>query len=305
VFVIRAEGLAKSYGKARGIVDVTFEVARGEVFGFLGPNGAGKTTTMRTLLGFIRPTGGSASIFDHDVRGDGIEIRRRTGYLPGDVALYGRMTPAQLFSYFAALRGGVERDHLARLVRRFDLDTSRRIEALSHGNRQKVAVIQAFMHRPELLVLDEPTQGLDPLVQQEFFALVAETRSAGGTILLSSHVMSEVERMCDRVAIIREGVVIEVQTIDDLIARGIRRLELRFEGPAPEASLRAIEGIRDLVVAGTAARCTVVGPIDPVLKELARHRVIELVSEKPSLEEVFLTFYGADDDTRTRRVERA
>jgi ABC-2 type transport system ATP-binding protein len=156
-------------------------------------------------------------------------------------------------------------------------------------------VIQAFMHRPELLVLDEPTQGLDPLMQQEFFALVTEARTTGSTVLLSSHVMSEVERMCDRVAIIREGIVVEVEHVRDLIARGVRHIEIRFEGDPPETALRSVDGVRDLVVAGAAARCTVVGPIDPLLKELARHRVVDLVSEKPSLEEVFLTFYGADE----------
>ena len=297
--VVRTEHLAKSYGSARGIVDVSFDVRAGEVFGFLGPNGAGKTTTIRTLLGFIRASGGSASVFGLDVSEGGLKIRRRTGYLPGDVALYERMTPAQLFAYLGALRGGVDQDRIDHLVRRFGLDTSKRIEDLSHGNRQKVALIQAFMHDPELVVMDEPTQGLDPLIQQEFFRLVAETKAAGRTIVLSSHVLSEVERVCDRVAIIREGVVVRVEHVADLTAKAVRHLDIRFDGAVPEADLRTIEGVRDLVVAGSAVRCALVGPIDPLLKELARHRVVDLVAEKPSLEEVFLEFYE-DGDERTR-----
>jgi ABC-2 type transport system ATP-binding protein len=296
--VVRTEHLAKSYGSARGIVDVSFEVEAGEVFGFLGPNGAGKTTTIRTLLGFIRPSGGAASVFELDVDGGGLEIRRRTGYLPGDVALYERMTPAQLFDHLGALRGGVDADRLTGLVRRFGLDVSRRIEDLSHGNRQKVALIQAFMHDPELVIMDEPTQGLDPLIQQEFFRLVAETKAAGRTILVSSHVLSEVERICDRVAIIREGVVVRVEHVADLTARAIRHLEIHFDGPVPEAELRATDGVRDVAVVGSAVRCAIAGPIDPLLKVLARHRVVDLVAEKPSLEEVFLAFYGQGEDER-------
>jgi ABC-2 type transport system ATP-binding protein len=293
--VIVADHLAKSYGSARGIADVSFRVRAGEVFGFLGPNGAGKTTTIRTLLGFLRPTGGRASIFGLDVTGDGLEIRRRSGYLPGDLELYERMTGGQLVEYLGALRGGVDADTVDRLVARLDLEPDRRIEDLSHGNRQKVGLVQALMHRPDLVVLDEPTQGLDPLVQQEFHRIVREISDEGRTVLVSSHVLSEVERICDRVGIIREGVVVAVESVGDLTARAIRHVQVRFSGTPPVEELRAIDGVQDVTAIDSTVRLVVSGPMDTMVKALARHDVVDLVSEKPSLEEVFLAFYGEAD----------
>ncbi|MGZ8605738.1 MAG: ABC transporter ATP-binding protein, partial [Actinomycetota bacterium] len=195
---VAVERLTKSYGGVRGVEDLTFSVAPGEVFGYLGPNGAGKTTTIRTLLDFIRPTSGRASVLGLDARSDSVEIHRRTGYLPGEMALYDRLTGAEYVQHLAALRGGVEWAFVVELAERLACDLSVRIRSLSHGNKQKVALIQAFMHRPELLVLDEPTQGLDPLVQQEFHRIVEDVRRDGRTVFLSSHVMPEVERLCDR-----------------------------------------------------------------------------------------------------------
>src|SRR5512132_4101327 len=222
--VISAEGLTKSYGAERGVIDLSFAVAPGEVFGYLGPNGAGKTTTIRTLLDFIRPTAGQARIFDLDSTEGSIEIHRRTGYLPGELALYERMTAADYLTHFAALRGGVDWADVRRLAERLDLRLETRIQSLSHGNKQKVGLVQAFMHNPELLVLDEPTSGLDPLVQQEFHAMVREARQQGQTIFLSSHVLSEVQQTADTVAILRDGKIIAVESVSGLREGAVRHL---------------------------------------------------------------------------------
>jgi ABC-2 type transport system ATP-binding protein len=293
--VVATDRLTKWYGRTRGIVDVSFTVEPGEVFGFLGPNGAGKTTTIRTLLDFIRPSSGTARIFDLDANRDASAIHARVGFVPGDVALYEKMTGAELFTYLGNLRGGADLAEADAIARRLDLDPSIRIARLSHGNRQKVALVQAFMHRPELLVLDEPTQGLDPLIQQAFFELVDEVRDQGRTVLLSSHVLPEVERMCDRVGIIREGRIVEVAAVRDLTARAVRTVEVRVTGEPPLDALRAVDGVRDLRVDGDVLRCRVVGDLDPFVKALAASHVVDLVSEKPSLEEIFLAFYGGGD----------
>jgi len=296
VSVVVTDRLTKWYGRSRGILDVSFAVEAGEVFGFLGPNGAGKTTTIRTLLDFIRPTSGSARIFDLDAKRDAPRIHERIGFVPGDVALYRRMTGRELFAYLGNLRGGADPATADRVAERLDLDPTIRIDRLSHGNRQKVALVQAFMHRPELLVLDEPTQGLDPLIQQAFFEMVDEVRAEGSTVLLSSHVLPEVERTCDRVGIIREGRLVEVASVRDLTARAVRTVEVRFAGEPPLDALGALEGVRDLRADGNVVRCRVVGDLDPFVKALAGTHVVDLVSEKPSLEEIFLAFYGAGAD---------
>ena len=290
--VIVAEALSKSYGRRRGVIDLTFSVKPGEVFGYLGPNGAGKTTTIRTLLDFIRPTGGQASIFGLDIRADSAEIHRRIGYLPGERTLYERLTGAEFLSYFAALRGGVDWGYVEDLAARFACDLTVRIRSLSHGNKQKVALIQAVMHRPELMILDEPTQGLDPLVQQEFYTLAEEVRAEGRTIFLSSHVMAEVERLCDRAAIIREGRLIAVEDIGDLKARATRRIEFHFARPVDPTALSGVRGVRDVEAHGDTLRVTVAGPLDAIVKAVSQFEVIDLASHEPSLEDVFLTFYG-------------
>jgi ABC-2 type transport system ATP-binding protein len=294
--VIAVEHLTKSYGTRRGVVDLTFSVAPGEVFGYLGPNGAGKTTTIRTLLDFIRPTAGRAGVLGLDSHGGAVEIHRRVGYLPGEFSLYDTLTAREYLTYLGSLRGGVDEASVDGLAERFELDLHVRIKALSHGNKQKVGLVQAFMHRPELLVLDEPTQGLDPLMQQEFYALVREARDEGRTVFLSSHVMPEVERTCDRVGIIRDGRLVAVEDIGELRAKALRMLEVRFATPVPATELEAVPGVRDLIVDGDHAGFTAAGPIDPIVKALARHEVADLVSHEPSLEDLFLTFYGEDRD---------
>lgn len=293
---IAVEGLTKSYGRTRGVIELSFSVASGEVFGYLGPNGAGKTTTIRTLLDLIRPTAGTATVFGLDSRRDSIEIHRRTGYLPGEGALYDRLTGGEYLRYLAELRGGVDWKVVVGLAERLDCDLSVRIHALSHGNRQKVSLIQAFMHRPELLVLDEPTQGLDPLVQQEFHQIVEEVRREGRTVFLSSHVMPEVERLCDRVAIIREGRLVAVEDVGDLQERQVRTLEFRFAQPPRPDLFGGSPGVREVTMNGDTIRVTVAGSIDGVVKAAARFEVVDLKSHEPSLEDIFLTYYEKEGD---------
>ncbi len=290
--VIVTEALTKSYGSRRGVVDLTFSVAPGEVFGYLGPNGAGKTTTIRTLLDLIRPTSGRASVFGLDSHRDAVRIHARVGYLPGEFSLYDHMTGAEYLTYLASLRGGVPAARIVELAERLDVDLSARIGTLSHGNRQKVGLIQAFMHRPELLVLDEPTQGLDPLIQHEFYRLIEETRAEGRTVFLSSHVMPEVERVCDRVGIIREGRLVAVEDIGELRAKELRTLEIRFAEPVPAEAFAGVPGVREVELAGDLARVTVSGPMDALIKRIATFEVVDLTSHEPSLEEIFLAFYG-------------
>jgi ABC-2 type transport system ATP-binding protein len=288
---IGCEGLTKFYGHTRGVEDLDLTVEPGQVFGFLGPNGAGKTTTIRLLLDFIRPTRGQVEVLGLDPRRDGLKLRRRLGYLPGELALYERLTGQQLLGFFAALRGVPDLGDGWELAERFGLDLSRPIHALSKGNKQKLGLIQAFLHRPELLVLDEPTSGLDPLVQQAFHTLAREVAAEGRTVFLSSHVLSEVQELADRAAIIRDGRLVAVEDIEVLKARAGRHLELRFAGPVPAADFSSLVGVRDLQVEGPVVSCIVEGEVDALVKAAARHRVLALSSAEVDLEEVFLRFY--------------
>ena len=290
--VIRTEQLTKSYGSHRGIVDVNLEVQQGEVFGFLGPNGAGKTTTIRVLLDLIRPTTGKAFVFGIESSADPTAIHRRIGYLSGEFALYDRLTGAQTLEYFGNLRGGVDRAYQSKLIERFDLDPTRRFREYSKGNKQKVGLVVALQHRPELLLLDEPTSGLDPLVQQTFFEVLREAVAEGGTVFLSSHVLSEVERSCDRVAIIREGSLVRVDRVDALRDLAHHQVELRFAGDPPAAEFASLAGVTDLSTEDHIIRLRVLGPITPVVQAAARLGVTDFLSREPSLEETFLAQYG-------------
>ncbi|MDH4113162.1 MAG: ABC transporter ATP-binding protein [Actinomycetota bacterium] len=292
--IIEASALTKRYGSARGVEDLSFEVGEGEVFGFLGPNGAGKTTTIRTMLDVIRPTSGTLRIFGLDPRTDGVRVRDRAGYLPGELALYERLTGSDYVRTFASLRHGVAWPYVEDLADRLSLDLSRKIADLSHGNKQKIGLVQAFMHRPDLLILDEPTQGLDPLVQQTFYALLEQQRERGVTVFLSSHVMPEVERVCDRVAIVREGRLVAVEDIGELKARARRRLDLHFDGPAPTEAFARLPSVRRAEPNGDALMLTVEGPLDAVIKEAARFTVVNVETREPSLEDLFLAYFGAD-----------
>ena len=231
--IIQIEKLTKSYGEHRGIIDIDLEVTEGEAFGFLGPNGAGKTTTIRTLLDNIRPTSGRALIFGIDTTVDPIAIHRRIGYLPGEFALYDKLTGGQTIEYFANLRGGVDATYQQQLVDRLDLDTSRKFKEYSKGNKQKVGLVVALQHRPDLLLLDEPTSGLDPLVQQTFYEVIREAKAEGRTVFLSSHILSEVEKTADRVAIIRDGGLVKVDRVEALRDLAHHQVELRFAGDVP------------------------------------------------------------------------
>jgi len=294
--VIHTEGLTKFYGRQRGVLDVSIEVRRGEVFGYLGPNGAGKTTTIRTLLDFIRPTRGRAMIFGLDTRQHSREIRRRVGYVPGELALYENLTGAELLRYAGHLRGNVEWKFVEELAARLECDLSPPIRSFSHGNKQKIGLIQAFIHKPELLILDEPTLGLDPLMQQEFYRLIAEVKAEGRTVFLSSHILPEVERLCDRVGIIREGRVIAVENVKALKARALRRLEIHFATPVPQEPFDEVAGVRDVTVEDSVLRCTVAGSLDALIKTAAQFEVVNVISHEPSLEEIFLAYYGGGEN---------
>jgi ABC-2 type transport system ATP-binding protein len=290
--IIRTEKLTKSYGAHRGILDIDLEVKENEVFGFLGPNGAGKTTTIRTVLDLIRPTSGKAYVFGIESSVDPVAIHARVGYIPGEFALYDRLTGGQHIKYFANLRGGVDPAYQQALIERLDVDPSRKFKEYSKGNKQKIGLVIALQHRPDLLILDEPTSGLDPLVQQSFYALVKEARAEGRTVFVSSHILSEVERTCDRVAIIRDGVLVKVDSVEGLRDLAHHQVELRFSGPVPLAEFQNLEGVSDAAADDHVLRMRVSGPITPVVRAAARYELLDFVSREPSLEETFLAQYG-------------
>lgn len=291
--VILTEGLSKRYAGDRGIIGLDLAVERGDVFGFLGPNGSGKTTTIRLLLDLIRPTAGRAFVLGCDVRRDSLAVRRRVGYLPGELSFYGRLSGVQTLRYFAALRGGVDWTYVDELCERLGCDLSRRNDQLSSGNRRKLGLVQALMHRPELLILDEPTAGLDPLVQHEFHQLMNEARAAGQTVFLSSHVLPEVQRVCDRVAFIREARLLAVEDVVDLVGRAVREVEITFAAEAPVDTLVQLPGIALMERSGPHVRLRVTGTMNALVKALAAFEVITLTSREPDLDDVFLAYYGA------------
>jgi ABC-2 type transport system ATP-binding protein len=300
---ILTSGLTKKYGDFTALRDVSLDVKVGEVFGFLGPNGAGKSTTIRTLLDQIRATSGSASVLGLDTHTDSLAIRRRIGYIPGDLALYPNLTGAETIRYFARLRGGVEQSYVDELAERLKADLSKKIKEYSTGNRQKVGLIQAFMHRPELLILDEPNAGLDPLMQQEFLKLLAEARDAGGTVFLSSHTLSEVERIADRVGIIRDGRLVVVERIDELKRKAIRRLDFEFARPIASDAFARVDGVREVTVDGVHAHVSYEGPVTALLGAAVEHDVLNLTSREADLEEIFLAYYRPDKTDAAAKPE--
>jgi ABC-2 type transport system ATP-binding protein len=290
---ISTANLSKDYGSGRGLFDLDLEVRAGETFGYLGPNGAGKTTTIKLLMAMIHPSAGSASVLGMDAQRDAVAIKRRIGYQPGELPQFGGLRGGEIVSYLGGLRGGVDAGRVKELASRFDLDLGQRFREYSRGNKQKLAILLAFMHRPDLLVLDEPTGGLDPLNQQEFYRLVRETHAAGATIFLSSHILSEVEHICDRVGIIRSGRLVRVASLADLHEIRFHHVEIVFaeEPPAPEL-LRAA-GLADPRVEGNRVTGDVRGSFEPLMKLLGTQRVLSFTSHEPSLEEVFLAYYKA------------
>ncbi|HET7743296.1 MAG TPA: ABC transporter ATP-binding protein [Gaiellaceae bacterium] len=292
---IRTERLTKDYGSGRGVFDLDLEVRAGEIVGFLGPNGAGKSTTMRMLIGLAAPTSGSASLLGLDVGREGLTIRRRVGYLAGDFGLYPQLTGSAVLAYLARLHGNVSHARLVELAERFDAELDRPVRELSSGNRQKLGLVQAFMHDPELLVLDEPIAGLDPLVQRSFHDLLADVRAQGRTVLLSSHTLSEVDRVADRVAILRAGRLVVVDTLAHLKALAVRRLEIEFSAPPDPAEFRALDGVREADAHGTHLRIAFEGSADAIVKAAARHEVMGVRSVEDDLEDIFLRYYRDED----------
>jgi beta-exotoxin I transport system ATP-binding protein len=289
---VKTRELTKFYGASRGIEALDLEVEVGEVFGFLGPNGAGKTTTIRLLLDLIRPTAGRATVCGFDPQKQSLEVRQRTGYLPGELSLPPKLTAREYLSYLARLRGTAAAGDIEALSERLGLALDRPIDDLSKGNKEKVGVVAAFMHDPELLILDEPTSGLDPLRQEDVQEMIRERAAAGRTVFLSSHALDQVEHVAGRVAIIKEGRLISVEEISTLKQRAVRHVEIRFADATPGDDLRALPGVSDVVIKDGVVRLRIEGPMDALVKELSRHPVQTLTSEEPELEEIFLAYYG-------------
>jgi ABC-2 type transport system ATP-binding protein len=291
------EGLTKDYGVKRALDGVDLELRSGEIFGYLGSNGAGKTTTIRCLLGLIRPTAGRATVLGLDIEDDSIEVRRRTGYLPGDLRLYPRLTARQLLDYLGRLRGGVPVARVEELARRLECDLGMRCGAMSHGNRQKVGIIQALMHDPAVLILDEPTATLDPLMQRIVHDLIREARDRGTTVFVSSHDLPEVARLCDRAGILRQGRIVAVQDVSELAQQGRHMLTIEFLEPVEPEVFERIPGVSQVTASDQTLTITASGDLDAVVKAAARFRVHALRSAEVDLDEVFRDYYrsGAAD----------
>ncbi|HST33730.1 MAG TPA: ABC transporter ATP-binding protein [Solirubrobacteraceae bacterium] len=292
---IETHCLGKRYGETAALEDLTLSVAAGEVYGYLGPNGSGKTTTIRLLLGLHRPSAGRAELFGLDAWRDPVSAHRRVAYVAGEPFLWPALTSAETFAFLARLRGGIDERYQDLLIERFQLDASKKIRALSKGNRQKVQLVAAFASRAELLILDEPTSGLDPLMEVAFRETVHEAKQRGQTVFLSSHILSEVEALCDRVGILRNGRLVDEGTLAELRHLGAQTVEVTFAGPAPE--LPSLPGVSVVQAGSNALRCEVTGSVGPLIAALAPHPVVALTSREPSLEEIFLHHYaisGAD-----------
>jgi ABC-2 type transport system ATP-binding protein len=302
VAAIRTSLLTKDFGAGRGIFKLDLEVPSQEIFGFLGPNGAGKTTAIRCVMGMIRPTSGSAHVFGIDCLRDSVEVKRMVGYLPGEMPQFGGMRGSEVVAYFGGMRGGVDKKRVQELCDRFDLDLGRRFREYSNGNKQKLGIVLAFMHSPRLLILDEPTGGLDPLNQQEFYALVREARDAGASVFLSSHILSEVEHVCDRVGIVRSGQLVRVADLAELHSMRVHRVEIEFASAShiPETAIQKADGVGDVTADANTLTCTVRGDFQPLLAALKGAHVVNLVSREPSLEEFFLNYYRERDELALR-----
>lgn len=289
---IRTQGLTKHYGDFPALVDLDLEVRAGEVYGFLGPNGSGKTTTIRTILDEIRPTAGRSWILGMDSHEQSVEIRPHIGYVPGDLTMYPNLTGHDTLTFFANLRGGVEWTYVRELAERLSADLSKKVGDLSTGNRHKIGLIQAFMNRPTVLIMDEPSTGLDPLVQREFQAMVREVAAEGRSVFLSSHTLSEVQRVADRVAIIRHGRLVAVEYLHDLRTKAMRRVDLEFDVPIEASVLESVPGVRDVTIDNHRAILSFDGKMAILLKAVAEHYdVVDINTQEADLEEIFLTYY--------------
>lgn len=295
--IIACQGLSKQYQGTTtfALKDLTLQVAAGEVYGFLGPNGAGKSTAIRTLMNFIQPSAGSATILGKDIVEDSVAIRRHIGYLSSDMAMYPKMTGAQFLAYMGELQPPASQAYQKALLKRFKAQPNKKLGELSRGNRQKIAIVQAFMHQPTVLILDEPTSGLDPLMQEEFYKLVLETKQRGATIFVSSHILSEVQKLCDRVGIIRDGKLVGEYTIAELAQEATQTFDVTFAGRPPIGKLKKVAGIRVASHDGSNVTLHVQGSLQPLLAELAKHAVVKLDARQLDLEELFLRFYESEE----------
>jgi beta-exotoxin I transport system ATP-binding protein len=292
---IVTEGLTKHYGPVRALESLDLQVESGEIFGFLGPNGAGKSTMIRTLLGYLHPTAGRATVLGLEIVADSVEVRQRTGYLPGGISLYDSLSGADVLDYLNDLQGRepTRRDELCDRLQMPASVLRRKVRDYSRGMRQKIGVIQALQHDPDLAILDEPTEGLDPLMQQAFYGIMEDLRAAGRTIFFSSHVLSEVERICDRVAIIRAGHLMALQHVDELLARRKRTIHLRWRDGVPDLS--SVPGLADISVQGDRLRATLLGEVAPLVRAIASPELLDLTIEPARLEEAFLEYYSQDE----------
>jgi len=289
---IATRGLTKDFGGGRGVFDLDLSAGQGEIFGFIGPNGAGKTTTIRLLMDLLRPDRGTAAILGHDTRAESLSLKRIVGYVPGELPQFGGLTGAEIIGLLAGMRGNVDPARVTALADRFDLELHRRYRDLSHGNKQKVGLVQAFMHQPKILILDEPTLGLDPLLQQEFRTLLRETIDRGASVFLSSHVLSEVEQVCDRIAFINRGRVTRTGSLDELRALRVHRVEVVVDTAVDRTAIARLPGVSDVVVDDRHVRCSVRGSFGPLLAALGSAAVREIDSRELSLEELFIAEYG-------------
>ena len=293
---IRTEGLTKHYGDVKALVGLDLEVQRGEVFGFLGPNGAGKTTTIRSLLHFVFPTAGSASVLGLDVATDAVAVRSRVSYMPSEYSMYPKLTGAENLAYLANLRGGVDTGYVKELAERLEVELDRKVSDLSTGNKQKVGLIQAFMGKSELVILDEPSTGLDPLMQQELQQLIREVREDGRTVFLSSHSLAEVERVADRVGILRHGHLVVVERVDALKRKAIRRIDLEFDEPVEAAMFEKANGVRSAEARGNSVVVSFEGSVNELLRIAIEHDVVNVNSREADLEQIFLEYYHGNGD---------
>jgi ABC-2 type transport system ATP-binding protein len=295
---IKTVGLTKYYGEVHALVDLNLEIQSGEIFGFLGPNGAGKTTMIRTILDEIRPTAGSASILGMDSHERSVEIRRSIGYVPGDLAMYPNLTGRDTITYFSNLRGGVDWSYVDELADRLDADMTKKVGDLSSGNRQKIGLIQAFMNRPEVLIMDEPSSGLDPLVQREFQSMLREVTAKGSTVFLSSHTLSEVQRVADRVGIIRHGKLIALESVASLRSKGLRTVELFFDTSVDGSVFENVAGVSDVAVQNHHVTLSFSGQMETLLNVVtSNYTLVDISTQEADLEEIFLTYYRDEDVT--------
>lgn len=289
---ILTEGLTKHYGDVEALVDLDLEVKMGEVFGFLGPNGAGKTTMIRSVLNLIYPTSGKATVAGLDSRADSVDIRKQVGYLPSDLSMYPNLTGKDMITYFSNLRGGVDRTYVDELAQRLQADLGKKVGDLSSGNRQKVGLILTFMNEPQVIIMDEPSTGLDPLVQREFQSLMREVAAEGRCVFLSSHTLSEVQRVADRVGIIRQGYLVDVEYVDDLRSKAIRTIELQFDSSVEASVFETVPGVRDVEVASHHATMSFDGKMDTLLRTATEHyTLVDVNTHEADLEEIFLEYY--------------